>query len=1240
MENDNNDDDVVYNADTYTDEELLEFLDLSPSATDRELEAKIVQMINQYPETPIQTFFKDVYRRFFKIDELEEEEEKEEKVVEGIENRLPAITLLEDKQAAKKLSQKQIDQNVSEAQRALTASDEMYGNVDPRLLQSVVLTKGLEYVADPKGLNPMLNNTIQRVLIIDSRCRDRTIYPSSTDFTLNLSENLKHVLALNFYYVNVPYTWYTISKAYGANLIFLNGNAPGIASVDHALRLSIEPGNYTTPEALVQEVNAAIQRLAAVRTDISFGTSGITLTSTTAGSGKATLTWDIQNRFGDANFSVVFPYWTSPADATLTTLNNGQVPTPLSKTSIPGFLGFLQNNTYPLASLFSNFDYAYVAGEIDLTEAIFQVDLSNNTFYVYNHASTSTVDPANPTTYYDRIPVTVATGPQNRSDLMNRINAALQSRREFDPVRSLITFEQTTFFNSESPSSLDYVQRFRLTLQLNRFFTQNRAGQCQTVIFPDESLRKTNPVWTGPDSAFYFSGPSALRLNSTWAEVGSALGTVAADTGLASGSTYTYAVTDSPTIRFVCQKYPLPEINAMHSFTITIPNNDTYTLATHLQAINDSIREQVPMTVFPSTCRLFYYDYYGTGSNYALQNQVNRTRGESAVYAEIGLQRMMDYSHFTIDATSCFLNTAFGLPARMDFSPSSMNNSPQAPNVYESTFSLSQTGYLVNNQNRKMLISSKNGDEPPVTLYFPYAPKTTKNRVNPTSNDNKWYLFPTLASLQQAINTGQFGFAQYQNRVAVYQQVPDSSGTVPMLTPIPESQQSLYGLNLSQCKIEFTLNPDGVTAKCKLSWNISNMLTEQDYRMDLRGTSWSDTLGFASESSSSFVLSDLRWSPVGSSFATIYGQHDVKTSAMNIVDSSFPNVRVQNNQICLRPNSNADSLSSTADLITLSIAPSRYNRFALVRALNAALFTEPVTAGTQFVWCGDDLENVRIDWNVNKIYTAQDYTVTFFDVFEFGHCEPHTTGNSSLTTIRWDQTLGWLLGYRSLTSYNMLESVALSSDTDIGYSATNPYTLANGKVTIQGDTPVNVYLYNQLHVVLDDFTSNHMNDGIVTVAPPNAETTLPSYANRALQRCDVQPVARGTGSQSVPGFVNTDPNNMRAAPPLLSQKQLYSAVARLEAQRNLQNAGAKKHSPSPNVKDMFALIPLKLPGLQVGQTYTEFGGTLQQNNRKYFGPVTIRRLGIKLVSDRGDVVDLNNNDWSVGIICDISIQRS
>jgi hypothetical protein len=66
---------------------------------------------------------------------------------------------------------------------------------------------------------------------------------------------------------------------------------------------------------------------------------------------------------------------------------------------------------------------------------------------------------------------------------------------------------------------------------------------------------------------------------------------------------------------------------------------------------------------------------------------------------------------------------------------------------------------------------------------------------------------------------------------------------------------------------------------------------------------------------------------------------------------------------------------------------------------------------------------------------------------------------------------------------------------------------------------------------------------------------------------------------------------------------------------------------------MFALIPIKSTSTP-GSIYVEFGGTLQQQERIYFGPVNIRRLSIKLMNDKGNTVDLNGGNWSFQLVCD------
>ena len=47
-----------------------------------------------------------------------------------------------------------------------------------------------------------------------------------------------------------------------------------------------------------------------------------------------------------------------------------------------------------------------------------------------------------------------------------------------------------------------------------------------------------------------------------------------------------------------------------------------------------------------------------------------------------------------------------------------------------------------------------------------------------------------------------------------------------------------------------------------------------------------------------------------------------------------------------------------------------------------------------------------------------------------------------------------------------------------------------------------------------------------------------------------------------------------------------------------------------------------------------FDDIFYQSRRNYFGPVNIQRMTVKLVSDRGNLVDLNNANWSFSLICE------
>jgi hypothetical protein len=101
-----------------------------------------------------------------------------------------------------------------------------------------------------------------------------------------------------------------------------------------------------------------------------------------------------------------------------------------------------------------------------------------------------------------------------------------------------------------------------------------------------------------------------------------------------------------------------------------------------------------------------------------------------------------------------------------------------------------------------------------------------------------------------------------------------------------------------------------------------------------------------------------------------------------------------------------------------------------------------------------------------------------------------------------------------------------------------------------------------------------------------------------------------------------------SAPRTLTQAQIYTIN---EIIKN-RNKTLSFRSKAPTNSDTFALIPIKYGGLKTGDYYVDFSGSLQDNKRIYFGPVDIDRMRIRLLDDKGNVVDLHGGDWCITLI--------
>jgi len=278
--------------------------------------------------------------------------------------------------------------------------------------------------------------------------------------------------------------------------------------------------------------------------------------------------------------------------------------------------------------------------------------------------------------------------------------------------------------------------------------------------------------------------------------------------------------------------------------------------------------------------------------------------------------------------------------------------------------------------------------------------------------------------------------------------------------------------------------------------------------------------------------------------------------------------------------------------------------------------------------------NVSMNISITKVYTTADYRIVFYDVESYVKC---TSASKSYRNATADTTLGYILGFKELTEYELsskniitIENTKYYKNPDTGMSTGSIYsstveTIYNNKAELTSDSVLSIYLYNYFMIILDDFNQNHLNDGLVTIAPQDRSVTLPSYANRKNYRgCD-DAITGAVGNGTTTVITNG-----------LTQKQIYSVEQIIAEQNKVRN----QMSSGPFVKDMFALLPVKASGAEPGSIYNEFGGTLQQQERIYFGPVNIRRIAIKLINDKGDVVDLNGANWSFQLVCEQLYQNN
>jgi len=1170
----------IYNVNKYTDIELFQILDLiNPS--DRELEAKIIQMMNKYQTikndsgSQLYRFFNDIYNHFF--ESSDDDVENMDTIVEGLDERKFVFSGKEgEPNSVTQYDGSQLSGNLfsvgnSVSSGTATVAKTIDVNTDYRK-SDVSLTKPLDYSKDV--LNPLLKQTVRRIISIDSSYRPNT-KDLATDFTFNLSDPLRDVLSLKLYSVQIPYSWYTISNQYGSNFFYLKGNSDGINNGSHDYQIKIDAGNYSQT-LLVQAINASIQNVVSKNTDVDFGETAISYNGSTL---SATFKLDITKLYNESNYYLYFPNWTTPTNEVL------------RNDSIPGFLGYNYTEYIPSA-IYSARRLPLsptLTTDSDYTQSIFNIDTSNNFFTIKQYdgydeyRNTSRVYASYDISFN---PTFILNGSSySRHSLYNDINTQLQN----NPYLINSYIERVDISNVLVDGSGNSF--YKMFIQLNPKTTSNIKNAKTIVIFPDESYKPINVrIWTGIGSCFSFDNLQN-ELNNVISE------TQSLQTN--------YIINSTPNIYLKCINRDFSK-NNLNDYRIDISNSSItgYTLDEYIGAINNAfvIKNQTTIT---STNPNGDFNMPG-GNDYvnSYTNVVTNDSTDSKIRFSFDINKTFDETKYTVNFRNTNLANLLKFPTtKSDFS----NNIPlygrDLSNCIDGTGQIDLS--FVN------VLRSRFNAGPSYTIDSSYLmiiePKRSFGNENTPSFDIKPIrpstTYSSLKQMEREINEA---FNNFKDN---------------------DEDNVLTGTNI-------VLNNNNGIIDATLTIKVKKILTQSDYSVifndpkSLYGwsidasNSWYNFLKIPQQS---YNLKD--YLVIGQSYAQIDGSYAIFGNQIILNDAS------KNNYFYIKPLSNANGVyteKNTND-IQIDIPFGTYTRSQLINAINTKLADNPITQGSSMsVFTKNTIEYTKFRLNINKIFTANDYRLVFYDPYSFVKCY---VGSKSAKNTTWDSTLGWVLGFRSLTEYNLLKSneeVDPNDDEKIYYIGTSSYYSTNATtnvVSITGDTAVNVNLYNYFLIILDDYTQSHLNDGLVTITSSETDIPLPSYASRQVTTCD--PIDKTqqilfTGNSTESGNVNT-----------LTQKEIYATNEKIASRKNK----SKSYSSGPFVKDIFGLVPMKTSGLQNGSTYIEFGGTLQNQDRTYFGPVNIHRMSVKLMNERGDVVDLNGSNWSFSLMCEQLYQQ-
>ena len=198
----------------------------------------------------------------------------------------------------------------------------------------------------------------------------------------------------------------------------------------------------------------------------------------------------------------------------------------------------------------------------------------------------------------------------------------------------------------------------------------------------------------------------------------------------------------------------------------------------------------------------------------------------------------------------------------------------------------------------------------------------------------------------------------------------------------------------------------------------------------------------------------------------------------------------------------------------------------------------------------------------------------------------------------------------------------------------------NNTVSLTSENEIDINSDQYLLLVVDDFIHASVNGSIVTGIAQEVLLPLPDYVRKS-DRTRNSIYADVTSNDEEKQQCYQVVSGIRTNGEIMTSRQYFSSQTILDGYINsiktIANSAESTYSNQlnqSNIQNVLAVIPIfNNISSNSGNNYVCYSSSSQ--NRIYYGPVNLSRMSLKLLDSKGNIVNLNGNNWSIILTCKI-----